>query len=170
MDFAPARPPWVAAAFSPTAAPKGASACRHNHAMARVEGLKTRAQFLSVAAAKQKWVTPGLILQAKPPGHRQANETGSAETVGLGFTVSRKVGNAVARNRAKRRLRAAARQVMPSVAKTGYDYVVIGRTSTLTRPFDALVDDLRQAVLRLSNSKRSRRESDPARQASREER
>lgn len=163
MDFAPAKPLWVAAASSPTAAPKGASACRHSYAMARVEGLKTRAQFLSVAAAKRKWVAPGLILQAKPPCHRPA-----AEAAGLGFTVSRKVGNAVARNRAKRRLRAAAREVLPSVAKAGYDYVVIGRKSTLTRPYEALVADLRQAVLRLNDQKRQGKDPASDRQTDRE--
>ena len=165
MDFAPAKPPWVADASSSTAAPKGASACRHNYAMARVEGLKTRAQFLSVAAAKRKWVAPGLILQAKSPGGRPTDEPAR-----LGFTVSRKVGNAVARNRAKRRLRAAARLVLPALAKAGYDYNVIGRTSTLTRPFDALVEDLRQAVLRLNGPERGQRAPGADQQASREQR
>ena len=67
----------------------------------------------------------------------------------VGFTVSRKVGNAVARNRAKRRLRAAVDQVMPTRARSGHDFVVIGRAGTLTRPFDALVGDLTTALQRL---------------------
>lgn len=145
--------------------------------MARVEGLKTRAQFLSVAAAKRKWVTPGLILQAKPPCQvdgQVSDQTGSqardGATSGVGFTASRRVGNAVARNRAKRRLRAAAREVLSSFAKPGYDYVVIGRTATLTRPFNALVDDLRQAVHRLNDPKRDKSGPDRRRQTRQEKR
>ena len=67
----------------------------------------------------------------------------------VGFTVSRKVGNAVARNRARRRLRAAVDRVMPSRARPGHDFVVIGRAGTLTRPFDSLVRDLTTALRRL---------------------
>ena len=67
----------------------------------------------------------------------------------VGFTVSRKVGNAVARNRARRRLRAAVDQVIPTRARPGHDFVVIGRAATLTRPFNALVGDLTTALQRL---------------------
>lgn len=67
----------------------------------------------------------------------------------VGFTVSRKVGNAVARNRARRRLRAAVDRVMPTRARPGHDFVVIGRAGTLTRPFDSLVGDLTTALHRL---------------------
>ena len=65
----------------------------------------------------------------------------------VGFTCSRKVGNAVARNRAKRRLRAAAREVLPVQGRRGWDYVLIGRAEkTAERPFAALKDDLRAAL------------------------
>lgn len=67
----------------------------------------------------------------------------------VGFTVSRKVGNAVARNRARRRLRAAVDRVMPMRARPGNDFVVIGRAATLTRPFECLVGDLTTALQRL---------------------
>lgn len=67
----------------------------------------------------------------------------------VGFTVSRKVGNAVARNRARRRLRAAVDLVVPTYARVGYDFVVIGRATTLTRRFDSLVGDLRTALKKL---------------------
>lgn len=64
----------------------------------------------------------------------------------VGFTASRKVGNAVARNRAKRRLRAAAAALLPLLAKGGNDYVLVARRDTLTRPFAALLKDLEAAL------------------------
>ena len=67
----------------------------------------------------------------------------------VGFTVSRKVGNAVQRNRARRRLSAAVERVMPTHAMGGFDFVVIGRKRTLRRPFTALLADLETALRRL---------------------
>ena len=67
----------------------------------------------------------------------------------VGFTVSRKVGNAVERNRARRRLRAAAREVLPMLAEPGVDYVLVGRRQTLDRAFPALVGDLTEALSRV---------------------
>lgn len=68
--------------------------------------------------------------------------------MGIGFTASKKVGNAVARNRAKRRLRAAVAAVMPSRAATDHDYVLIGRKATLQRPYQDLLADLVRALRR----------------------
>lgn len=120
--------------------------------------LKQRREFLWVAAANRKWVTPGLVLQAravdpaKPPrrGTRVCveGETG-IPGIHVGFTVSRKVGNAVARNRARRRLRAAANQVLPDHAKEQLDYVIIGRHQTLKRSYPDLVGDLTTALKHL---------------------
>lgn len=103
--------------------------------------LTRRAEFLKVAGTGRKWVTPGLILQALPDG--------AAAPLRVGFTASRKVGIAVARNRARRRLRAACARVLPLHAAPGHDYVLIARTTTLTRPFAALVGDLEAALRRL---------------------
>ena len=102
----------------------------------RITRLKRRAEFLRVAAARRKWAAPGLVLQAVTTAG--AAVAGTAE-FRVGFTVSRRVGNAVARNRARRRLRAAADQIMPQQAAAGYDYVLIGRQETLVRPFEALL-------------------------------
>jgi ribonuclease P protein component len=77
-------------------------------------------------------------------------EASQEETeVRVGFTVTKKVGNAVVRNRVKRRLRAAAAEVFPRLGRADTDYVVIGRLATLTRPFPALLQDLEQAVEKL---------------------
>jgi ribonuclease P protein component len=135
--------------------------------------LKKRPEFLKVAAARTKWVTPGLILQARqrsPQGSQPSSSPGSpqalpvsgrsggrqdpaAESIRIGFTVSRKVGQATERNRAKRRLRAAASEVLPRHARPGYDYVLIGRRATLERAYDQLVDDLRTALSRVATAK-----------------
>jgi len=114
--------------------------------MAVVERLKRRAEFLRVAGARRKWVAAGLILQADrriPPGGA------ASDGLRVGFTVSRKVGNAVARNRARRRLRAAASLVLPGRAAPGHDYVIVGRAATLTRTFPGLVEDLEAGLRRL---------------------
>lgn len=102
--------------------------------------LTRRAEFLAVAAKGRKHAMPGMLVQ----GLKVEGRPG----VRLGFTCSRKIGNAVARNRARRRLRAAADQVLrPGPA--GWDVVLVGRAATLDRPFPALVEDLRTALARL---------------------
>ncbi|MEM1160401.1 MAG: ribonuclease P protein component [Pseudomonadota bacterium] len=110
--------------------------------------LKSRRDFLACARAR-KWSQPGLVLQG-----RDRRDSGG---VRVGFTCSKKVGNAVTRNRAKRRLRAAAAEVLPKHGNQGWDYVLIGRAgATVSRPFALLLDDLRTALSRISQG-RSRR-------------
>jgi ribonuclease P protein component len=67
----------------------------------------------------------------------------------VGFTATKRIGNAVIRNRAKRRLREAARQLVPSEGLAGCDYVLIARDETASAPWGALLDDLRSALIRL---------------------
>lgn len=124
--------------------------------MTAVERLTKRPEFLRVAGANRKWVAPGLILQARPCEDAATEADGAtAKPARLGITVSRKVGNAVQRNRARRRLRAVAREVVPEVGRPGFDYVVIGRKATLTRPYAALVEDLRTAMRKLNHPPRN---------------
>lgn len=106
--------------------------------------LKKRRDFLRAARNGVKSVTPGVILQVRP----SAEAVTAADGIRVGFTVSRKVGNAVTRNRARRRLRAAAERVLNERAQRGRDYVLIGRRETVSRPFAALVGDLEKALAR----------------------
>jgi ribonuclease P protein component len=109
--------------------------------------LKRRAEFLRVAATRRKWAAPGLILQAAPAVPQE--QSSADATIRVGFTCSKKVGNAVARNRAKRRLRAAARELIAIEGAPGHDYVLIGRQETLRRPYALLLQDLRTALKRV---------------------
>jgi ribonuclease P protein component len=111
--------------------------------MPALERLKRRADFLRVADGRRKWVTPGLILQTLP----RAPDADAA--IRVGFTATRKIGNAVTRNRARRRLRAAAASVMTRHAAAGFDYVLIARANTPSRPYAALIGDLEAALRRL---------------------
>lgn len=85
---------------------------------------------------------PGFVLQIAPPDMPQP-------VVRVGFTVSRKVGNAVARNRVRRRLREIAGMVIPNQARADLDYVLVGRQAALVRDFAALRQELQEALRRL---------------------
>ncbi|HZB94206.1 MAG TPA: ribonuclease P protein component [Stellaceae bacterium] len=115
--------------------------------MAGLARLKRRAEFLRVAGKGRRSVTPGFILQALPRSGAAATEAGDAARIG--FTASRKVGIAVLRNRARRRLKATVAQVMPLHAAAGHDYVLVARAGTVSRPFAALLADLERALKEL---------------------
>jgi ribonuclease P protein component len=110
--------------------------------------LKKRSEFLSVASARLSQVTPGLILQCRKHSLKEIQSCRST-SLRLGFTVSKKVGNAVIRNRVKRRLRAAAQAILPAQASPHLDLVIIGRQNTLHRSFPDLLADLKKALIRL---------------------
>jgi ribonuclease P protein component len=100
--------------------------------------LKKRAEFLAVAGKGARAPMPGLVMQVMP------REDDAPFRVG--FTVTKKVGNAVVRNRTKRRLREAVRLTLDPATHRGFDMVVIGRDRTADRPFADLLDDVRKAL------------------------
>lgn len=102
--------------------------------------LTKRPEFLRVAAKGRKVAMPGLVLQVLPRG--------DSAPARFGFTVTKKVGNAVIRNRTRRRLKEAARLLLQQQPVAGVDLVLIGRDATRARPFTALQDDLRKALSR----------------------
>jgi len=120
---------------------------------ATIERLKTRPQFL--AAAKGVSLPRGAVLV-------QMLERGDGDPLmRVGFTATRRVGGAVVRNRAKRRLREAARRLLPEHGKPGCDYVLVARMGAATRPWDRLLDDVKSALIRLAAGQAQPRK-DPA--------
>ncbi len=111
--------------------------------MARLvaDRLKTRADFLRAQKGIRR-SSAGLTLEICPTPEAVAREG----RFRLGFTASRKVGGAVERNRAKRRLRAAARALLPGSALARTDYVLIAKPATIDRPFEQLLKDLAQTL------------------------
>ena len=100
--------------------------------------LKKRADFLRAASRGKKAAIGGVVLQALPRDDEKPAR--------LGFTVTKKVGNAVIRNRTRRRLKEAVRLLLAKHPVTGFDLVLIGRDSTRKRNFIALQGDIRRAL------------------------
>ena len=112
-----------------------------SEAVLSIETLRKRDDFLKAARARRK-AGPAFLLQARKRADAEADRTPPGR-VRVGFTCSKKVGNAVARNRAKRRLREIARAVLGRQGLAGWDYVLVGfRNSTAQRDMSALIADL----------------------------
>lgn len=116
----------------------------------RIETLRHRPDFLRAAQARRQG-TPGFLLQAR---QRSDSETTDPALLRVGFTCSKKVGNAVLRNRARRRLREIARAVLPQSGRPGWDYVLVGRPeTTVSRDFASLREDLVRALAQIHRDK-----------------
>jgi ribonuclease P protein component len=120
--------------------------------------LKTRKDFVAAAKAPYQ-ARPGVVVQA-----RQRTEEPDADdsaAIRMGFTATKKIGNAVVRNRAKRRLREAARLLLPQHGLAGHDYVFIARAATPGQEWQGLLDDVKAALIRLARPRSASRNSAP---------
>ncbi|MGH1454549.1 MAG: ribonuclease P protein component [Paracoccaceae bacterium] len=131
--------------------PPAASACLDgilNIVLPKLVTIRNRSEFLRAATAGRQG-TGSMMVQARKRGNDEDNSE-----IRVGFTCSKKVGNAVARNRAKRRLREVARLVLPQHGLAGWDYVLIGRAgATADKPFESLKNDLIRAISQLHQGK-----------------
>ncbi len=109
--------------------------------------LKKRSEFLYVRDGFYS-AKGGVVVQMRK---NEASTKGDDGSIRMGFTATKKIGNAVIRNRAKRRLREVARTLLPELGMPGYDYVLIARASTTARNWTDLLDDTRKALITLSN-------------------
>jgi ribonuclease P protein component len=105
-----------------------------------IQRLTKRSQFLFVRAGCRA---------SRPTVTVEARRREPAGAIGLGLTASKKVGGAVERNRARRRLREAARKLLPEMGLPGVDYVLVARQQTPSAPWTTLLDDLGNALIRL---------------------
>lgn len=107
----------------------------------KLSAIKARRDFLALRGRKGV-SSPGFLLLTRKNGKNGQN-------IRFGVTVTKKLGNAVIRNRIKRRLRAVCREILPTYAPPGRDFVLIARQAAYDRNFEALLDDMKGALLRL---------------------
>lgn len=127
------------------------------HEPQKISVLAKRRDFLRIASGRKKWVSNGMIVQVARRPEQEGAEEGlqAADDVSgirVGYTASKKVGNAVKRNRAKRRLRQVVHQVLGTKGVKGHDYVLIARTACLDMSFDQLIRDFRWCLKRLNGT------------------
>ncbi|NNE57500.1 MAG: ribonuclease P protein component [Hellea sp.] len=109
----------------------------------RLGQLKKRSEFLFVRNGKYRAIG-GVVIQMR-------ENPDKSDIIRVGFTATKKIGGAVQRNRAKRRLRACARELLPQYGLAGHDYVFIARDKTNGRNFEELLGDVKKALLTLAN-------------------
>jgi len=158
MDSGRARPLREAFGFSPAAARGGASVSRPDPVQAMIARkatpagnipigrLQKRAEFLRTRGGRS-WTGPSLVLQAR------RKERDGPDAARFGFTATKRLGSAVRRNRARRRLKEAVKLTAPDHARAGYDYVVIARQGTLTHTFPDIVKELKTALRKVHTNK-----------------
>ncbi len=109
--------------------------------------IRRRADFLGTAGSGIKFVKPSIVVQARK---RTPADLAPASCIRIGFTATKTLGNAVIRNRVKRRLRAGVAAIMPELGVPGCDYVFIGRAAAHKGTFDDLIRDMKHALKRLA--------------------
>ena len=122
-----------------------------------IHRLKHRRDFLLAARQGRKWATEGLVLQLRNRVDWKTLDELGPNAARVGFTVTKKVGNSVIRNRVRRRLKAVADLVLKNTKISGMDLVIIGRMGTIKRPYPALIKDLQTALTKLKIDKRASR-------------
>lgn len=105
-----------------------------------IRKMRARREFLA-ANKGRRFPSPGLLLLVYPRGDQDP-------AIGLGITVTKKIGNAVVRNRLKRRYRALAAELLPHYGIAGADHVLIGRQTAIERDFGLLRADFKGALKR----------------------
>jgi len=126
----------------------------------QISRLTRRPQFL--AAAKGASAARGAVLCQKLARDPAAPHAPEPAAVRAGFTATKRLGGAVVRNRAKRRLREAARALLPVHGEAGCDYVFIARQGAAERPWDRLLDDMKRALISLAGPASATGASSPA--------
>jgi ribonuclease P protein component len=126
------------------ASPATAGAALYGQEICAVNTLKKRSEFLWVRGGR-RWSAAAFVLEARD----RQNVAGGKTPARFGYTVSKKVGGAVLRNRVRRRLRALTAALAPDQVRPGFDYVLIARTAAAERPFADLKADLDQALTRV---------------------
>lgn len=117
------------------------------HKQQKISVLAKRQDFLRIAAGQKKWVSNSMIVQVA------VRDEQDCSAIRVGYTASRKVGNAVMRNRAKRRLREVVAHLLWDKGQRGHDYVLIARASTVDMSFDQLIRDFSWCLRRLDDGK-----------------
>ena len=112
----------------------------------RLEVIKKTSDFKKVAQRGKRISTKGMIVQAIDS---------NTDIMRVGFTASKIIGGAVKRNKVKRRLRAVARLVLPSIGKNNLDYVLVGKKAAIDREFVSLCKDFKYALHSLDAVKKN---------------
>ncbi len=109
-----------------------------------VETLKKRAEFLRLRGGA-RFATPSFVLETRPAAAK-------CSEIRFGYTVTKKLGGAVVRNRIRRRLKAAVGLIAPELARPGYDYVLVARAAAYDRAFPEIKKDLERALQRVHHA------------------
>ena len=112
-----------------------------------IETLKKRAEFLRLRGGA-RFATPSFVLETRPA----LAPAGAPAKARFGYTVTKKLGGAVVRNRIRRRLKAAVGLIAPKLARPGYDYVLVARPAAYDRAFAELKKDLERALQRVHHA------------------